>query len=332
VVGRVLTFADPEVVRMAREDFISVAGDDWYQRRRQDAEGEFFRKVSNQGPRKNSGTGTRQGIYMFTADGLLLGFRNHHDPSVMRSVLQQALKEWQRLPAERRKPGAVKVDDLGNPDATYHRAPPKGGLIVNVYTRILDRKGEEFCVGTCKFKGGDQAARDHLWLTEQEWKSLIPANPRKSDRVPLPAAVVARIARFHLVDNTRGEPPHWSRGEIRKAAMTVTVEEVSDTHVSLKLEGAALLTTAADPGMASRGYDVALLGRVRYDVKKKVIDRFDAVALGDHWGEGTYTRGARPGRAPLGVAFELARGDAPADRVPPQGSRMLRGYLNADKE
>src|SRR5262245_33817025 len=102
---------------MAKEDFVPVAADDWYQRRRQDAEGEFFRKVSNQSPRKNAGSSTRQGIYMFTAEGHLLGFRNHRDPSVMRSVLQQALKEWRKLPAEQRKPGAVKVDDLGKPDA-----------------------------------------------------------------------------------------------------------------------------------------------------------------------------------------------------------------------
>ena len=40
-----------------------------YQRRRQDAEGEFFRKVADQGPRKGKGGATRQGIYCFTASG-----------------------------------------------------------------------------------------------------------------------------------------------------------------------------------------------------------------------------------------------------------------------
>ena len=52
------------------------------------------------------------------------------------------------------------------------------------------------------------------------------------------------------------------------------------------------------------------------------------VALGDHWGEGQYTRGARPGRQPLGVAFELTKGEAPADRVPPQGARMAQTYFS----
>ena len=38
-------FADPEIIRMANDDYVPVTGDDWYQRRRQDQEGEFFRKV-----------------------------------------------------------------------------------------------------------------------------------------------------------------------------------------------------------------------------------------------------------------------------------------------
>ena len=46
---------------------------------------------------------------------------------------------------------------------------------------------------------------------------------------------------------------------------------------------------------------------------------------------GTFTRGARPGRTPLGVVFAVAAGDRPADRVPPQGSRWLRGYQEAEK-
>ena len=53
---------------MAKEDFVAVSADDWYERRRQDAVGAFFRKVADQGPRKGAGGGTRQGIYCLTAD------------------------------------------------------------------------------------------------------------------------------------------------------------------------------------------------------------------------------------------------------------------------
>ena len=55
MVGRALAFSDPEIIRMAAKDFVPVTGDDWYRRRSRDAEGEFFRKVAAQGPRKRMG-------------------------------------------------------------------------------------------------------------------------------------------------------------------------------------------------------------------------------------------------------------------------------------
>ena len=51
-------FADPDIIRMANEEYVSVTGDDWYQRRRQDKEGEFFRKVADAAGRKGEGGGT----------------------------------------------------------------------------------------------------------------------------------------------------------------------------------------------------------------------------------------------------------------------------------
>jgi hypothetical protein len=317
---------------MATEDYVPVTGDDWYQRRRNDAEGKFFREVADQGPRKGAGGSTRQGIYCFTADGKLLAYKNAGQaPDVMREVLRQGLREWRKLPAERRKAGAVSVDDLDKTDPKYARNPPPGGLIVNVYTRILDHNKDGWCRGTCKTEGGDQAARDHLWLTKAEWQALIPADPKKGDQSPLPPAVADRILRFHLIDNTRGEPPMWQREDVRSRKLTVTVEEVAPVTVRLRLDGSALLATDKDAAKADRGFDVRLLGNVQYDRVKQRIDRFDVVAVGDHWGEGGYTGSARPGRQPLGIAFELAGGKSAADLVPPQAARELDAYLGRDR-
>ena len=79
---------------MAREDYVPVVGDDWYQRRREDAEGRFFRQVADQGPQKGEGGATRQGIYCFTAAGKLLAYSNHSDPKVMRQTIRKGLTEW----------------------------------------------------------------------------------------------------------------------------------------------------------------------------------------------------------------------------------------------
>ena len=313
---------------MATENYVPVAGDDWYQRRRDDAEGKFFRGVADQGPRKGQGGSTRQGIYCFTADGKLLAYKNAGQaPDVMRDVLRQGLREWQKLPAERRQPGAVRVDELDKTDPIYSRTPPPGGLIVNVSTRILDRDKGGWCRGTCERLGGDKAARDHLWLTAAEWQALVPADPKKGARSPLPPAVAERMLRFHLIDNTRGEPPMWRREDIRSQELTLAVEEVTPAVVRLRLDGSVLLATRADAAKADRGFDARLLGYIQYDRAKKMIDRFDVVAVGDHWGEGRYTGGARPSRQPLGVAFELATGKSAADRVPPQAAREIDAYL-----
>jgi hypothetical protein len=327
VAGRALAFADAEIIRMGREDYVAVAADDWYQRRRQDAEGEFFRNVADQGPRKGRGGSTRQGIYCLTPDGELLAYKNAgQDPDVMRDVLKEGLARWARLPAARRRPGAVEIGPPATVDPNYSRTPPRNGLIVKAFTRTLNPPSEGDDAPACRVED-EAAARDHLWLTEREWRSLVPANPREGQTFPVPAGIAERILRFHLVDNTRGEPPHWSREEIRERELTLTVVESSRTGTRLRLEGSALLSTAADADRADRGYDVSLLGDIEYDAADDRISRFDVVALGDHWGQGPYTRGARPGRTPLGVAFALADATSASNAIPPQGARDLHGYF-----
>src|SRR5215218_4987759 len=101
------------MIRLATEEFVAVAADDWYQRRRRDAEGEFFRKVADQGPRKGVGGGTRQGIYCLTASGKLLSFKNAQDAAVMREALELGLRRFKALPASERRPGGVAVPEPG---------------------------------------------------------------------------------------------------------------------------------------------------------------------------------------------------------------------------
>ncbi len=302
-----------------------VAADDWYQRRRNDAEGAFFRAVANQGPRKGAGGGTRQGIYVFTASGKLLAYRNAQDAEVMLETLRLGLRRWNALPAGERKPGAVKVPALDKVDVRFTRTLPKGGLVLNVSTRILERQKKGLVKGSCDSPGGDRAARDHVWLTRADWEGLVPAAPKKGQSFPMPPAIAQRLLRYHFLDNTRGEPPYWGPEQVRKSSLTWTVESVTPAEVRMKLVGSALLATA--PKDAERGFDLSLLGYLTYDRARKVITRFDAVAIGDHWGDSDLTRGARPGRKPLGIVLELSPGTNPADLVPPQAAREAGEYL-----
>src|SRR4051812_10208212 len=165
---------------MAKEQYVPVAADDWYQRRRQDAEGAFFKQVSDQGPRGHSDTDTRQGIYLLTAGGKLLAYKNAgQNPGVMREVLRDGLAKWDRLPEAERAPGAVTVPDAGKLDGGYTRKPPAGGIIVNVNARLLDKSElNGVADAACKIGDGDEASRDHLWLKESEWRAPFPTTTR----------------------------------------------------------------------------------------------------------------------------------------------------------
>jgi hypothetical protein len=309
-----------------------VAGDDWYQRRRKDAEGDFFRAVANQRAEKGEEGATMQGIYALTASGKLLSFCNIQDGEGLRNMLKEGLTAWRNLPLRERRVGAIDVPRLGRVDATYTRTLPERGLVVNVFTRILDRdRRDRWIKGTTDFPGGELSARDHLWLTRADWESLIPTKPSQGASFALPQQVAQRLLRYHLVDNTRGEPSFWEAEQVRKYKLTVAVEDVNENTLRLRLGGTALLATDANPARARRGFDARLAGLIEYDRTKKAVTRFDLLAVGDHWGEGEFTPGARSGRMPLGIAFALSKGDRPADLVAPQAARDWNDYLGKGK-
>ena len=293
---------------MAQQDFIPVTGDDWYQRRRDDDEGRFFRQVADQGPSKGDGGSTRQGIYIFTASGRLLAYKNAgQNADVMRQVLRDASAAWAKLPEAERLPSRVIVKDFGPADPRFNPTPPPGTAIVNVYTRILDRRADgsyQSLPLRCATQPQPSAAqRDRLWLRAVEVRQFVPAELRVGQTQTVPAAMAQRLIRFHLVDNTRGEPSFWEKEQIRTARLQFTVTALSASHVDLQLDGPVLLATAVDTEKADRGFDAYVRGWVRVERATGRLTRFDVVALGEHWGECTYTAGARPGRAWLGATM-----------------------------
>ena len=313
---------------MAADQFVPVAGDDWYQRRRQDEEGEFFRRVSNQAGRGSDaaeGGDSRQGIYIFTASGKLIVWKNIGQlRGETADMLRQALNAWDTLPKTERAPGAVKLGELVA-DQRFTRVLPAGGLALRTFTRALTHdRSTGFRVAEIETYGARTGPQhDHVWLTASEWHALVPADVRVGSVIAVPDAVVLRFARYHLVDSTGGEPSFWEPEHVRSAAMTLTVEKVADGRVRLRLNGRALLATAADVAKADRGYDVELLGNLDYNSTSHRLERFDALALGRAWGGNPHwgsTNDQNRGTH-LAVAIELASGSEAADTVPPAGAR-----------
>jgi hypothetical protein len=103
---------------------------------------------------------------------------------VLSHSLAEGLAKWKELPRQERK----NLDDLGAYDPRREPAPPAGGLILNVYARGLTRDGEGrwHIYRNPKAHLSREAGRDHLWLTEAERRSLVPADPKKGVRAAVP--------------------------------------------------------------------------------------------------------------------------------------------------
>lgn len=303
---RLLVFANAEVKKLLKEEFVTVAADDWYQRRRKDKVGEFFAKVVDQSPRK--GVHTKQGHYIFTATGKLLGFNNNRGPEKRLAMIKDALSEWDKLPKGVRK---VDVPEHGKNDQGFYRELPKGGQIVKVYTRCLEERSGRL-QKLADNKIGNLSAVDHLWLQHLEVRQL--GNLIVSGGGPISNAVSLRIAKFHLRDNTRGEPRDWKTNEIKEWSLKVDGQG--------KVSGNFLIGSAD----GQMGYQGKIEGMILVD--KGRLAKFDLLVLGKHWGNSRYTQGARPGKAAMGQVFRLSDGKRASDRIPPQGIRWAPGYWN----
>jgi hypothetical protein len=328
VADREFVFGNPDVRKLITEKFIPLAMDDWYMRQQKDDNGRFFMAMTAASPRGDAGDNTRQGRYVFTAAGKFIDFNNNRDPDRILAMLRKSLKTYGNLSEKDRKPegeiGAV------TPEPRFDRTPPKNGAIVNVFTRVLEKKPDGAlctCAAPPPAEGNFQhrgfgAAIDHLWLREEDIKSLLPAGDAKPGTpIPFPSALSVRLARFHLCDNTRGEPPHWSRDEIKKAEFMVTPESAGRARIT----GTVHLETKD----GKRGFTGTMDGWLVS--KNGKLTEWKAVVTGDHWGQGSFTPGARPGKNPIGFAFVYCPNPAPADLVPPQGSRWLQGYYEAER-
>ena len=79
-----------------------------------------------------------------------------------------------------------------------------------------------------------------------------------------------------------------------------------------------------------RGFTGTGHGRIQFDAHGK-LKTFELLVTGQHWGEGQYTKGARPGKTPLGFVFQLSDGKKAQDTIPPQGMSWEKGYWEAWK-
>jgi hypothetical protein len=284
---------NPVIVDLFKTRFIPVAVDQHDHRRLKDAEGELFASIVKQANRGLDGYA--QGFYIVTPAGKLLEFANTVSGDQVKAMLASALKKYD--------PSAPVPKFEERPrDMHFLYSAPEGGLVVRVNAKVL---GGYDSSPTNKTIYENSLGNDHLWVRKDEADHLA--------KGVLLDSLKLRLVRFHLVDNTRGEPPFWKADEIKHLELALDRGRLSGT--------VRLATKSGD-----RGFDGHVYGIV--EVREGKVTRFDVVAQGDFWGEGMFTRGAPKGRFPFAVAFTLSNGQDLERRIPPGGARSdLKGYL-----
>jgi len=280
------------------EKFVPVSIEIAYSGRRPDVEGKFIRERLKR-PSWN-------GWIAATPNGVILNEEPYLDLVILRG-----LEKWAALPEADRKPG-LQLEDLGSADPALDLVPPAGGLVLQVFIRSLERNATGTLVAPMKIDLNNagaapidaQAQRDHLWMTAEEAASIVPADPSKGSRSPVPCFLADRICRFSLKDSATCIPgTSASKYGGYTGALTSIVEESAPNRLRLRLEGTA----------AGNGPEFQFWGIVEVDPAKNAFIRFDMTAFS----EKGHTDKKSGVQSPLGIAFELASGDRAMDRVPP---------------
>jgi hypothetical protein len=357
-------------VRLIKDKFVPLAVDGRIINYCNDTETEFLAKPTICVANSASG-----GAYVVAANGKRLERGElHQGKGIFGRSLERGLKAFAALPASERDPGAVQIPERGpiDPKRVVALGPPPGGLVVRVWNRQLGRtdKGElrhtapedyNPHLRDAKAMGPPgatalftQPANDFMWITEGEAKAMMPAEPREGQTIAVPDALSLRIFRFHL-DPGRGftESDAFPNATLSAGKLHLTVESVTRSEVRLRLEGIAELhnprkhlLTYQSPGVKEKSksqtaleYHPRLLGYFAYEPAKRIVTRFDMVALGETRGRPVDSNlfGERLNDPNLqGIAFELVRDPRPADFVPPKGLNGgrydLGRYLGKAKE
>jgi hypothetical protein len=308
-------------VRQLAAAFVPAADEVYRLQNGTDAECRLFQQFAEKGHYGGRPGTTRQGTYAATPGGELLASVNSNNPERIAAMLRDALARWEKLAPGDRLPAGDPKDPAPAPRRA-ERHYPDGGLVLHVYSRDLPR------ADAAEGWRGKAWNQDYAWFTKEEAGRFLPEVPRVGQKHDVPAPLVRRIARAHLVDNVRGQTRPFDNKHVETARLTAAVEAVDGGVVSLRLEGETRAAAEGnwpvggrrggrDATPQKRGYEAKLLGKATYDATKERFLTFELVAVGTRWGATQFNvRRDDPGPAPMGVLFALA-GDGPWERVAP---------------
>lgn len=307
-------------MRRLTSEFVTVADEVWRLQRGSDPESRFFQSMANQGHYRGKG-GTRQGIYVLSANGDFLASCNNLNPDRVVAVLRDGLEKWRALPVDEQRLGdPQRVRSIGRSESFY----PEDGLVLTQVIRDLANPPVVEAVR------GARLNHDHAWFSAEEAARFLPAELEVGARHELPRLLFERFARFHLVDNVLGQTIPFAPVEV-SGAMQITVEGIEGDRVEISLAGEAAGTNLGDWQMGANewapkdgrqhphGVSAHLVGRATYDTAGQRFVDFTLFGKGWRWGRTRFNgRRSEQDASPIGWLFELQRGSrSAADKIPP---------------
>ena len=293
-------FTSAEVIELSAS-FICAADEVWRLQRGSEADCLFFQRAVNGGERITD-KGSRQGTWIFAPSGKLLTRVNTRDPGAQLATMHAALAAFEALPAEER---ALAPDAELDAAHRWEDSFPEDGLALERIVRELDDEGA----------AARSWNRDFAWFSEAEIDAAMPADLSSGERIELPL-LAQRLARFHLVDNARGQTLPYAPAEVERAQLIAIPRARVGERWVVDLTG----STRADAGdewlggetlwkpkrVEPHGISCSLAGRATWNAKERRFEKFELAGVAHHWGK-TVMNGRWRDDSPGKLAFFLQR-------------------------
>jgi hypothetical protein len=292
-----------ERVLALTEKFVCAADEVWRLQRGSDPDCLAFQSLSTGGKRITD-RGTRQGFWVFAPGAGVLARVNTRNPERVLEALDKGLAAWDDLSDEQR---ALPKDLNLTAGHRWEDNYPDGGLALERIGRELGAKG--LASERSRFWNPDYA-----WFTKEEMTSLFPEDSKQGDVLDW-SSLAHRLARFHLIDNVRGQSLPFAASEIEVARLSATVmlpgnpiivEFHGETRAVADDTWRMSESSIWKPRKAiAHGMECEFSGLASYDWKKGEFQQIDLLAVGRRWGH-TVNNGRWRDPAPGRVAFHFA--------------------------
>lgn len=242
---------------------------------------------------------SRQGTYVFTADGEFLSSINSLSADRVLDTIKDGLKKWEEIPEAQRAPKEVAVEL--KPKHRWEDSYPKDGLVFTVYSRDLPPNA------TPSAQRRPTWNRDSAWFSKEESQKLIPENLKSGQTFDFPKFFVSRLVKLHFVDAVKGQTEAFNESEIKGSSIRGKVTGQTKDKLTIEING----NTRGDSQRGWKyGVESKLKGFVEYDIAQKKFSRFDLVALGQRWGRTRFNgRRNETKPSPIGFSFEITKPD-----------------------